>query len=103
MRNTRAFANSVISWRQQVAALLLLFVPLAQAASLVHAEQHLFHEADEFCIAFLSVDKQPMPACAVAAPAQMVFDAPMLEMALPQQGEVPRKVYLARAPPRLAS
>ena len=93
-------AKQATQWRAKLAALLLLLVPLAQAASVVHAEEHLFHDAEEFCVAFLGVDKPPVPAGMGAAPAQTVFDAPAPDSTPLQTSEVPRKAYLARAPPQ---
>lgn len=78
---------------------LVALVLLAQYASVVHAEEHLFHENDDTCIVFHQAEKQPLPKSATAPSPSISGFAPRI-CAQPQRAIVVAVAdFHARAPP----
>ena len=78
---------------------LVVLVLLAQYASVIHAEEHLFHESDDTCIAFHQAEKQPLPNSSATPPASIVGTA-QRSCAPLQRAIVPVVAnFHARAPP----
>lgn len=84
------------------AAALLVLMLMAQTLSFLHAEIHAFHDADELCVAFHNVEKQPTAVGSVGLGLGLrLHAAELVRVFPPPLGIATVTVFQARAPPQL--
>ena len=101
MSRQRAISLLHALLRQRMPALVLILFAMGQTAALLHAETHAFHQADELCAVFHSVEHQPGLAGAVLAldGVSTAIEEPATNL---PTAVLPSKTlsFLARAPPQ---
>ena len=80
-------------------AVLLLALVFTQGVAVVHAGDHLFHDTDELCLAFHSVEKQPGALGSASFDPEQENYAPARSGAVSSAAASERAIFHARAPP----
>ena len=103
MRRTNSHYFYCKSQRSINAVLILLFL-LAQSATLLHAEVHDFHDHEEYCDTFKSLEKHHYFIGVAATPISLIpQDRAETTFHLPKTSLHRSQFYEARASPALLS